>query len=85
MDAVHQYNPLTLVGSSGTFDTLSDIHCLKYAFTKSENDSEAPLTIPSFYEIYNQLISKSRIERMQIPGMIEMRVDMIVVTCCLIL
>jgi exopolyphosphatase/guanosine-5'-triphosphate,3'-diphosphate pyrophosphatase len=84
MDAVHQYNPLTLVGSSGTFDTLSDIHCLKYAFTKSENDSEAPLTIPSFYEIYNQLISKSRIERMQIPGMIEMRVDMIVVTCCLI-
>lgn len=42
------------------------------------------LTIPSFYLIYNDLITKNRSERMQIPGMIEMRVDMIVVACCLI-
>jgi exopolyphosphatase / guanosine-5'-triphosphate,3'-diphosphate pyrophosphatase len=45
---------------------------------------ETPLSFKSFYEIKNELITKNRAERLQIPGMIEMRVDMIVVACCLI-
>lgn len=83
-EAITQYNPTTLVGSSGTFDTLSDIHCIKNHIPKNENDPETPLTIESFYEIYQELILKNRTERMLIPGMIELRVDMIVVAVCLI-
>jgi exopolyphosphatase / guanosine-5'-triphosphate,3'-diphosphate pyrophosphatase len=83
-DALKKYYPTTLVGSSGSFDTLSDIHCIKNHIPKNENDAETPLTIDSFYEIYQQLIRKNRAERMLIPGMIELRVDMIVVAVCLI-
>lgn len=83
-DALHAYKPTTLVGSSGTFDTLSDIYCIKHDLLKGREEAETPLTLQGFYEIYEELLFKNREERMMIPGMIEMRVDMIVVACCLI-
>jgi exopolyphosphatase/guanosine-5'-triphosphate,3'-diphosphate pyrophosphatase len=73
-----------LVGSSGTFDTLSDIYCIKHDLLKKPDDTETPLSITGFYEVFEELLVKSRVDRMLIPGMIEMRVDMIVVACCLI-
>jgi exopolyphosphatase/guanosine-5'-triphosphate,3'-diphosphate pyrophosphatase len=79
-----KFNPTVLVGSSGTFDTLSDIFCITHDIYKSSEEIETPLTTEGFYEIHKQLLVKNRAERMQIPGMIEMRVDMIVVACCLI-
>jgi exopolyphosphatase / guanosine-5'-triphosphate,3'-diphosphate pyrophosphatase len=82
--AIDKYNPTTLVGSSGTFDTLSDIFCLKHDIHKAPEEIETPLTLEGFYAIYKELLKKNRAERMQIPGMIEMRVDMIVVACCLV-
>lgn len=82
--ALQTHKPLTLVGSSGTFDTLSDIYCIQKTISTNEDDKETPLTISSFYSTYKELISKNRAERLLIPGMIEMRVDMIVVACCLI-
>ncbi|HEY0771563.1 MAG TPA: hypothetical protein VGD31_14660, partial [Sphingobacteriaceae bacterium] len=83
-DVIQKYNPDILVGSSGTFDTLSDIFCITHDIHKSPDDSETPLTIEGFYEVYNQLVTRNREERMQIPGMIEMRVDMIVVASVLV-
>jgi exopolyphosphatase / guanosine-5'-triphosphate,3'-diphosphate pyrophosphatase len=73
-----------LIGSSGTFDTLSDIFCMQHDIHKSAEEIETPLTLHGFYEIYEDLLSKNREQRMKIPGMIEMRVDMIIVACCLI-
>lgn len=84
LKALNFYQPKTLVGSSGTFDTLSDIHCIQHGISIKSEDPETPLTIESFYSIYNTLIVKNRAERLLIPGMIELRVDMIVVACCLI-
>jgi exopolyphosphatase / guanosine-5'-triphosphate,3'-diphosphate pyrophosphatase len=81
---LQQYNPATLVGSSGTFDTLSEIHCIRHALPVQEESPETPLTFTSFNTIYREFITKNRAERLRIPGMIEMRVDMIVVVCCLI-
>jgi exopolyphosphatase/guanosine-5'-triphosphate,3'-diphosphate pyrophosphatase len=72
------------VGSSGTFDTLSDIFCIRKKIPRTFDESETPLSFQGFYEIYEDLIRKNRRERMQIEGMIEMRVDMIVVACCLV-
>jgi exopolyphosphatase/guanosine-5'-triphosphate,3'-diphosphate pyrophosphatase len=79
-----RFKPTVLVGSSGTFDTLSAIYCFQENIPLMEEDTETPLTFEAFYRIYNQLIISHREERMSIPGMIEMRVDMIVVACCLI-
>jgi exopolyphosphatase / guanosine-5'-triphosphate,3'-diphosphate pyrophosphatase len=82
--AIREFDPVTLVGSSGTFDTLSEIYCHKKSILISRDDGETPLTIPDFKKIYYELLSKNRMERMLIPGMIEMRVDMIVVGSCLV-
>lgn len=83
-EAIRKYPPAVLVGSSGTFDTLSDIFCEAHDIHKAADEIETPLTIEGFYDIYNSLLTKNREQRILIPGMIEMRVDMIVVASCLI-
>jgi exopolyphosphatase / guanosine-5'-triphosphate,3'-diphosphate pyrophosphatase len=83
-DALQLHQPDVLVGSSGTFDTLSDIYCIRKGITKDDDDPETPLTFSGFHDIYQELITKNRKQRLAIPGMIELRVDMIVVACCLI-
>jgi exopolyphosphatase/guanosine-5'-triphosphate,3'-diphosphate pyrophosphatase len=79
-----EHRPKVMVGSSGTFDTLSEIYCVRNNISYSLDHPETPLTFQSFHEVYEELIRKDRAARLQIPGMIEMRVDMIVVACCLI-
>jgi exopolyphosphatase/guanosine-5'-triphosphate,3'-diphosphate pyrophosphatase len=81
---LQKFQPTSLVGSSGTFDTLSEIYCAHQSISYRETDSETPLTLQSFYSTYQELITKDRAQRLQIPGMIDLRVDMIVVACCLI-
>ena len=83
-EAIQIHLPETLVGSSGTFDTLSEVHCIRQNIPFSHEDRETPLTPEAFYPIHRELISKNRAERLQTPGMIEMRVDMIVVASCLV-
>lgn len=82
--ALRKYAPAVLVGSSGTFDTLSDVFCEAHGIHKTPDEIETPLTRAGFFEIYNDLLMKNREQRMLVPGMIEMRVDMIAVACCLI-
>lgn len=82
--AVQKYQPEVLVGSSGTFDTLIDIFFEGMGLTKDENATEYSLPLKGFDIIFKELITKNREERLAIPGMIEMRVDMIVVACVLI-
>lgn len=84
LNALSKYNPGILAGSSGTFDTLSEIFCIRNHITKSPDDKETPLSIEGFRKIHHELLQKNREQRMAVPGMIEMRVDMIVVACCLI-
>ncbi len=84
LTAMQRYKPDVLAGSSGTFDTLSEMYCLKHQIPFPENAPETPLTLHGFEELYNELLNKKREERLAMPGMIEMRVDMIVVACCLI-
>lgn len=83
-EALKKYNPQILVGSSGTFDTLSDIFCITHDIHKAPEEIETPLSLEGFYEIHEDILQKNRQQRMEIPGMIEMRVDMIVVASCLI-
>ncbi len=83
-DAIRPYQPHTLVGASGTFDTLSDIYVCKENLTLSGEETERPLSYAGFLAIHQEIIHKNKEERLQIPGMIEMRVEMIVVASCLI-
>lgn len=83
IQALKIHQPQTLVGSSGSFDTLSEIYCLQKGLSIS-SQLETPLTIQGFNSIFTELLEMDRTERLAIPGMIEMRVDMIVVASCLI-
>ena len=84
IEALKTFDPKVLVGSSGTFDTLSDIYCLRKGMQLIDRPPETPFSMGAFFTIYDELIHKDRDARMKIEGMIEMRVDMIVVACCLI-
>lgn len=81
---IDQYQPRTLVGASGTFDTLSDIYALEAQLSVPEDATERPLTYEAFQKMLQDFSQKARPERLSIPGMIEMRVDMIVVASWLI-
>ena len=82
--ALNHFRPATLVGSSGTFDTLSAIYSRRKNIDLPAELSETPLPLEDYRQIHAELVSKNREERMQIPGMIGMRVDMIVVASCII-
>jgi exopolyphosphatase / guanosine-5'-triphosphate,3'-diphosphate pyrophosphatase len=84
-EAAQTQKPATLVGSSGTFDTLCDIDTLQKGLDFSiEEEKEYTLSLPDFEKIAFDIINKNREERMGVPGMAEMRVDMIVVASILI-
>jgi exopolyphosphatase / guanosine-5'-triphosphate,3'-diphosphate pyrophosphatase len=81
---VKKYNPTSLIGSSGTFDTLSDIYTFENNIEREPDFTELPLPLEKYFEIHEEIIHKDRAQRLAIPGMIELRVDMIVVASCLI-
>ncbi len=81
---LEEIGPKTLIGASGSFDTLSDIYKLKFEIEDKSTNGEVPFDLDCFYGIYHEILSKDREQRLNMPGMIEMRVDMIVVACILI-
>ncbi|MEZ0541085.1 Ppx/GppA phosphatase family protein [Fibrella arboris] len=84
-NAVHQYQPTVLVGSSGSFDTLVDMYYHEQTGTWPPAGQAAfTLPIADFHHFYQLLIERNHDQRMALPGMIELRVDMIVVAVCLI-
>ena len=83
-DIIKKIKPTSLIGSSGTFDTLSDIYSFKNNIERTTELTELPLPLESFFEMHQEIIQKDRTQRLDIPGMIELRVDMIVVASCLI-
>jgi len=85
VNAVHQYAPDKLVGSSGTFDTLVDIDFhYRTGDWAPKNQTDFTLTVEEFYRIYALILSGNHEQRMAIPGMIALRVDMIVVAVSLV-
>jgi exopolyphosphatase / guanosine-5'-triphosphate,3'-diphosphate pyrophosphatase len=83
-NAIHQYQPQVLIGSSGSFDTLADIYTHSSGLSFDWNtQTEIELPLASFYDTHEQLLLLNRTHRLAIPGMLEMRVDMIVVASCL--
>lgn len=84
-NAMHQYSPRMMVGSSGTFDTLVDMYQQhRYNEWPSRTQTGFDLPKPEFYRMYELLLTKNKGERLALPGMIELRVDMIVVAVLLV-
>lgn len=83
-DAILKYLPKKLIGASGAFDTLYDIHIKQNNFSKSEHNPCYELTLNECFKMTEEIIKKSEKERNNIVGMIPLRVRMIVVASILI-
>ncbi len=83
-EVIEKYQPKTLIGSSGTFDTLSEIYCIASNIHITSDYTELPLTPKAVDDIFEKIVVRNREERLIIPGMIEMRADMIVVATSLV-
>ncbi|WP_428657371.1 phosphatase [Runella sp.] len=85
VNAAHQYAPQTLVGSSGSFDTLTDMDFMhRLGHLPDPQQTSFEISQEEFARAYHLLTTQSHDERMTIPGMIELRVDMIVPSVVLI-
>ena len=82
--ACNHYSPKTLIGSSGSFETLSEIYQRKMNKYAQEKETELPISQSKMLQILKEIIAKKKEERLLIPGMIELRVDMIVIASILI-
>lgn len=79
VNAAHQYAPQTLVGSSGSFDTLADMDFMhRCGHLPDPAQTSFEISQEEFKRAYHLLTTQNHDERMGIPGMIELRVDMIV-------
>ncbi|UCS93604.1 exopolyphosphatase [Echinicola marina] len=84
INALEKYKPKRLVGASGTFDTLTDMYYASSKLSKIQGQSVFHLPRAAFEILAQKLVTLNKAQRLQIPGMIPMRVDMIVVASCLI-
>lgn len=84
-NAVHQYAPTTLIGSAGSFETLYEMHVLRQTGQPAPPDwVTGTLPVTDFYRFRGEILTRNRAERLQLPGMVELRVDLIVAGVCLI-
>ena len=77
--AVEQYPIDTLIGSSGSFDTFAEmIFCRFHKNETLANKTSYEFRLEDFQKIHNLIIRSNLEERYKMEGLIEMRVDMIV-------
>lgn len=74
-----------LVGSSGSFDTLSEL-ILQGIYKEQEGlkGNRYDFRLEDYYEIHKILLLSNLKERIEMPGMIEMRAEMMVVSSAII-
>ena len=82
--AINHFKPVHLIGASGTFDTLTDMYYASCNKTKRKSKRNFTLPLSAFVAMADKLTALDKTERLKIPGMIPMRVEMIVVAVCLI-
>jgi len=84
IQAIKIHQPTQFIGCSGTFDTIKEIYCEESNIDQNVESNSFFLPLGAFNEIHEELLLKNRKQRLAIPGMVQMRVDMIVVASCLI-
>lgn len=83
--AIFTYKPEVFIGSSGSFDTLAEMN-MQYHQLNVSIDEMTMYRIPmsDYKRMRDELLRSTRAERLQIPGMIPLRADMIVVAIILL-
>lgn len=72
------YQPTMLVGASGTFDTLAAMSKHRFGSGNTEGESSFELDPAHFDQLYHLLLPSTSDERLKMPGMEPVRVELIV-------
>ena len=83
IEAVQRYRPASLVGASGSFDSLADMQ-IGQLRAESQLPPCTELALESFQSSYRHLLSGNHEQRKALPGILPMRADMLVVAAVLI-
>ncbi|MEX0986475.1 MAG: hypothetical protein WD052_03275 [Bacteroidales bacterium] len=73
-----KYNPTLLVGASGTFDTIAAMAQHRYKNMYHTDDSSREVSLEHFRELLDLILTSTTKERLLMPGMEPVRVEMIV-------
>jgi exopolyphosphatase / guanosine-5'-triphosphate,3'-diphosphate pyrophosphatase len=85
VELLKRYPVQQFCGSAGSFDTLSEIHAsLHFQQSSWKNSTSYLLRRSDFDELYELLLLADRDTRAKMPGMLPIRVDMIVYAVILI-
>jgi len=77
--------PRTLIGSSGSFDTLAQMCALQFKTRPRQAAGRSyTFALPEYHKMARQMLAQNLEERLHTPGMIPMRADMIVPACVFI-
>ena len=82
-EAVRRYKPTSLVGASGSFDSLADMQGGQLR-SESELPPYTELTMSSFQASYRHLLAGNHEQRAALPGILPVRANMLVVASVLI-
>jgi exopolyphosphatase / guanosine-5'-triphosphate,3'-diphosphate pyrophosphatase len=77
-DQAERYQPSLLVGASGTFDTLAAMATHRFGLRSPGNSSSMEIALAHFREMHGLLLRSTAEERLKMPGMEPVRVEMIV-------
>ncbi|MGZ3932147.1 MAG: Ppx/GppA phosphatase family protein [Bacteroidia bacterium] len=80
-EAFKKYRPVELIGSSGAFDSIVDMMAGEYETEALSDKTEYDIDLSGYYPLSQKIISTTLRERHFIKGLIEMRIDMIVISC----
>ncbi|BDD08132.1 hypothetical protein FUAX_05640 [Fulvitalea axinellae] len=84
LEVARRFPPVEFIGSSGSFDTLAEVYEASKGILAQPHRTAFNLPTTEFELCYQTLVNKNRGERLRVPGMIPLRVDLIVVASCLI-
>lgn len=79
--ALKTYEVSELIGSSGSFDTFAEVITSKQGQPINLKETSAyTFQLAEFFETEESIVKSTKAERLITPGIIEMRVDMIVIS-----
>lgn len=82
---ITKYKPIELIGSSGAFDSVVEMIHGQLAGEKFEKEkTEYEVDLKNYTKIAEMVIQSTLAQRKIMKGLVEMRVDMMVVSCLLI-
>jgi exopolyphosphatase/guanosine-5'-triphosphate,3'-diphosphate pyrophosphatase len=84
-EALKKYEVVELIGSSGSFDSLAEMIVHRfYSPSILENKTAYEFNLSDCSAIYESVIKSTKAERRQMKGLIEMRVDMFVISSIIV-